>query len=142
MRYVICPASVKVMSPDGLSPLKVEKSDGSAATPLVIDMREFFERFVVNDPKFGRSVKTMRSASDLLEAVAGKEAGDVVKLSDADWDVAKDVLENPSTPFQTYVFRQCLPLANAFLDAKTADPAKAVEVEKLDSQAPAAAQLG
>lgn len=122
MRYVVCPSSVIVKTPDGLSTLKIERSDGSAPSDLVIDMHEFLERFVVNDAKFGRGVKTMRSAADLLTSFKEEAPGAVVRISDSDWDLARDVLENPSQPFPTFVFRQCISLANAFLDATSAPP--------------------
>lgn len=131
-RYVPMVAPLQLMTPDGLSPMYRERSDGTREN-FVMTWTDFCEMFLFQDEKFRKSMKSLRAIDTIQEAFdkAKEENAEYAAVPENEWDIGRDVLDNPSVPFSNpYVLRKCKAFTNAFLDAKTDKPKKKDELDK------------
>ena len=103
-----------------------------------ISFFQFFSNILTGDRRWGKSVKTLRSHNKIYSAIDGVKPGTVVALHENDWELLKQVADEPqlgcarcSGPLEGYgsgAFMQVIPFIEAILNASDVDPA---EVEKL-----------
>ena len=74
--------------------------------------------FVLGDDRFGVNLERVKAAAALDSAVASALEGDgQLNLQDADYAVIREVVQNPTKPYNALVARQILPLLEYILDA-------------------------
>lgn len=117
MRYFRIPQHVSIANADGSAVL------GPDGEPASLRFVEVIGSTVANDAKFGKSVQGLRVSCNLIKAISGRNPGEIVSLSDSDWELVRDATESPSAPYSTAVARQALSFWDAILEAKT-DAAK------------------
>lgn len=76
-----------------------------------------FVRVWLDDRAFGVSVTALRQALRLDAAFAGKKAGDVVRLEDADYMALRPVVEAPALGYGP-IARHAFEMIDAVLSAK------------------------
>ena len=75
--------------------------------------KSFLLNTVLNDAKFGKDLKSLYVAIDLAKAFEKAEPGSEVLISQDGWEKLKEVMSEPSNPYNTGVMRQ----AKSFFDA-------------------------
>ena len=83
-----------------------------------ISLREWFLSFVLVDAKLGVSASALMSAADVKKKVAESEK--ILELSDHEWSLLKNVVEVPSSGYNTPIAIQLVPFIRDFLNAKDA----------------------
>lgn len=106
MRYISIPEDVPVT--------------GISAHPVPVSFKTWLGETVLLDPKLGKTAKDLMMAADLLKRLESAE--DVLELSDAEWSLVKDVVEEPSGGYNTAVAIQLTCFLRAFLEAPTTQP--------------------
>jgi len=89
-----------------------------------------FSKFAENaiyDPKLGKTAKDIVRVIKLKKKFDDTKPGDIIALEDADWEKLKDVVESPTTGYNTRVMSQAYPYIEAILEATTEDPSKKEE---------------
>jgi hypothetical protein len=123
MRYAKIPEPIQLVdlvsgNPEQiLDPSNPRQENG---TPNFIDRLPMtFAEFVMGtslaDPKFGRGYKQLISATKIHDAV--RQANGVINLEDADWELLRDVVENPSSPYHPTRAMQLVPFMRAIVEA-------------------------
>jgi hypothetical protein len=108
MPTIKVPSNVFLTDPTGAP---VKDKDGF---PVEIDfVNSFLSGTVLNDPKWGKDVKGLYAAMDLREMFKNTSAGSEVVVSQDLWEKLKEVVSEPSSPYNVAVMTQCKP----FLDA-------------------------
>ena len=101
-RWIQIPEDVRMMRRDG--------SDSGVDQRFAAWMADE----VATDPKLGVSFDLLQVGKSIREKFLGKKAGDLVELTDQEWDVACQVARSPSEPYnpagayQTWVFFEAL----------------------------------
>jgi hypothetical protein len=84
--------------------------------PVQVDfVKSFLLNTVLNDPKWGKDMKSLFASIDLAEAFKKSGPDDEVLISQDGWEKLKEVMSEPSSPYNTVVMRQ----AKAFFTAIT-----------------------
>lgn len=86
-RWIQIPEDVRMMRKDG--------SDSGVVQNFVAWMTEE----VAMDPKLGVSYDLLEIGKSIREKFFGKKVGDLVELTEQEWDVACQVVRNPTEPY-------------------------------------------
>jgi len=108
MPKIKVPSNVKLADNQG-NPIK-----NAEGFPVELEFaKDFLLGTVINDQKFGKNVEWLRAAIFVSEAFTGAAAGTEVLVSQDVLDKLKDVVSEPTTPYNVLVMRQ----AGNFIDA-------------------------
>lgn len=110
MKYVKVPEAVVLTGYNG------EKGE-------TIQFRDFLQRSLLNDQKFGSSYELLRAARKIEEALA--QANGYLQLEDADWQVLREIAQTPTAgnyQTSTVVARQLVPFLDAIVQAGDRKP--------------------
>jgi hypothetical protein len=110
MPKIRVPANVVITDEEG-NPVKT--SDGK--TVEIDFVRSFLFNTILNDQKFGRSVAHLFAAMDTRDAFKGTSPGSEVVISQDVWEKLKEVVSEPSTPYNVPVITHCKSFLTAIL---------------------------
>lgn len=117
MRKFVIPEPINVMTADGSAQMKEPAPDGELR-PLVMTLEKFLDFYVVNDPQCAKNMRAMKHTMALLD-LAKHKPGEEVCLDEQAWELAKQVLEEPSQPYpHPHVLRQSWPFVKAICEAE------------------------
>ncbi|MDX1421518.1 MAG: hypothetical protein R3322_00170 [Kiloniellales bacterium] len=71
---------------------------------------------MTSDRKFGASAKTIFQAVEIIRLV--KEANGTVQLDTAHWELLRDVISEPSAPYNPAIMIHAAPFLRAVLEPK------------------------
>lgn len=111
MPTIKVPANITLTNPDGAT-----AKDQNGNEIQVDFVKSFLVNTVTNDPKFGKNVGYLYAAMDLASAFNGKNPGDTVFLSSELWAKLKEVINEPSSPYNTAIMKQCRSFFQAILE--------------------------
>ncbi len=111
MPTIKIPENIKLLNPDGSS---VQGPDGKDVTLDFV--KTFLIQTLTNDAKFGKNVTYLYAAMDLQSLFNDANPGDCVFLSQDVYDKLKEVVNEPTVPYNTSVMKQCRTFFQAILD--------------------------
>jgi hypothetical protein len=115
MPTIKIPENVTLANPDG----SIVKDD--RGNEVQIDfVKSFLTNTVANDQKFGKDLSSLHASIDVCAAFKDKNPGDEVLLSQDVWTKLKDVVKEPTSPYNVAVMRQCKSFFDAILDPSKA----------------------
>jgi hypothetical protein len=110
MKQITVPANVQVEVTPG-----APKQEASFAYFLIQNS--------LADDQFGVSLDALQASNRMVNALAGKQPGDKVSLSDEDWKILCTVMHKPTKPYPVLVARQIWSFIHAVFSAvNVSDP--------------------
>lgn len=82
-----------------------------------LDFRTWLSESILIDPKLGKTAQTVMAAADIRERLSKTDGP--LELSDNEWMMLKEVIEEPTGGYNTAVAIHCTPFLRAFLEAPT-----------------------
>lgn len=111
MRYIKIPEPIQ---------LKVPGTGELVDKPTTF--QEWLATTVLSDAKLGKTAKSLMAVADIQQKV--EESNGVLDLNDNEWELLKDVVENPTNGYNTPVGVQLVGFLRAFLNAPDEKPSK------------------
>jgi hypothetical protein len=109
-RYIQIPGDITLKNPDGSDTGVTMKFVGWARDVILVDN------------KVGVSAATLFLANDLRQKFADKQEGDVVELTEKEWELMKGIVEEPTGGYAPGGAMQIIVYLRAVLDAPTKRP--------------------
>lgn len=103
MRYIKVPEPVALKNADRES----------------IKFTEWMESIVLVDAKLGKTAKSLMATADILKKL--EKTNGVLELTDAEWELLKPIVEEPSVGYNPVVGVQLVGFIRAFLHATDAE---------------------
>lgn len=94
--------------------LTLSNPDGSPR-PMPFSFAMFISGTITNDESFGRDVKAIIAAAEIETHFREAKPGDLVKLSQDQYDRMKQATESPARPYNPAVMKQAIQYLRAIL---------------------------
>lgn len=109
-RYVQTPGDITLKNPDG--------SD----TKVTMTFSGWARDVILVDEKVGVNAATLFMANDIRQKFLDIKKGDVISLSDKEWELMRGIVEAPTNGYNPGGALQILSYLRAILDASTENP--------------------
>lgn len=95
------------------------------ADPGKLHTLEDAVKVAVHDERFGKDIKSLRSAQQILRAFENCQTGGIIKVHPNDYPLLKEAVETPKNGYQSGFAVQIISLLDAILEAKKEEPVPA-----------------